>query len=735
MRMTTTPPISYEPLLRGEEWNPRAILGCHSIEEDGQQCVVVRTFQPQAQSVALCLSSGTVLSMTKLYEAGLFEARLAEALSAGDYRFKMTFPDGRSYEQHDPYAFPLQLTSFDLHLFAEGKLHRAYRSLGAHLKVIEKVAGVHFAVWAPNAKRVSVVGDFNNWDGRRYPMQNRGSGGLWELFLPGLREGDLYKYEILPQQGGVLLEKADPYASGAEVRPKTASRVCDLTKYRWQDQKWMTARPEGNPIEQPLSIYEVHLGSWMRAPEEGHRWLTYRELADKLVPYAIGLGFTHLELLPIMEHPFDGSWGYQTTGYCAATSRFGPPEDFMAFVDVCHLAGLGVILDWAPAHFPDDPHGLAWFDGSYLYDHEDPRLGFHPDWNSRIFNFGRREVRSFLISTALSWFDHYHIDGLRVDAVASMLYLDYSRKAGEWVPNQFGGNENLDAITFMKEFNEAAHGEYPGILTIAEESTAWPGVSRPTYMDGLGFSFKWNMGWMHDTLDYFALDPVYRQHHQNDLTFGLLYAFTENFVLVLSHDEVVHMKKSLLDKMQGDLWQRFANLRALYGYMFGHPGKKMLFMGGEIGQWTEWNHDTSLDWHLLQSESHQGVQRFVRDLNQLYRSQPALYQVDADWAGFQWIDFSDHLHSVLSFLRRARNPHDAVLCVYNLTPVPRHEYRIGVPSPGYYRELLNSDASLYGGTNVGNAGGVMAEAIPCHNQPYSVRLTLPPLGVLFLKAQ
>jgi len=560
--------------------------------------------------------------------------------------------------------------------------------------------------------------------------------GIWELFLPGMiEEGALYKYELLPQGGGPPFTKADPFATAAECRPKTASLVYDVSQHQWNDSTWMEERKIGDPLKKPLSIYEVHLGSWKRVVEEENRWLTYRELADSLVPYVKDMGFTHIELMPIVEHPFDGSWGYQTTGYFAPTSRFGTPEDFICFVDACHQAGIGVIMDWAPAHFPDDPHGLALFDGTHLYDHTDPRRGYHPEWKSRIFNYGRTEVKSFLINSALSWFDRYHIDGLRVDAVASMLYLDYARKNGEWVPNQYGGNENLEAAEFLKELNVIAHQEYPGILMIAEESTAWPGVSKPTYVGGLGFSFKWNMGWMHDTLEYFGLDPIHRKYHQNKVTFGLMYAFTENFVLVLSHDEVVHGKKALLDKMPGDDWQRFANLRALYGHMWGHPGKKMLFMGGEIGQWWEWNHDDSLQWHLLEYAPHRGLQQFIADLNRLYQSEPALYEVDFDWQGFQWIDLHDSDNSTLTYIRYAHDQAECLVCACNFTPVPREQYRMGVPRGGLYRELLNSDAEIYGGSNMGNGGSVQADPIPWHNQPFSLLVTLPPLSVIFFKPE
>ncbi len=560
----------------------------------------------------------------------------------------MTDREGKIREQYDPYAFLSFLSDYDLHLFAEGRFYKAYEKLGAHVVIKRGIKGVSFAVWAPNAIRIGVVGNFNDWDGRRHPMQSRGGTGLWELFIPELGEGEIYKYEILPRDSDVCLLKADPYATWSELRPRTASVVRNVDRYSWNDQAWMDSRRKRDPLTQPLSIYEVHLGSWRRILEEGDRWLTYQELAHVLVPYVKEIGFSHIELLPVAEHPFDGSWGYQSTEYFAPTSRFGIPEDFMALVDACHQAGIGVIMDWAPAHFPDDPHGLAWFDGTHLFDHQDPRRGFHPEWKSRIFNYGRIEVRNFLINSALVWLDRYHIDGLRVDAVASMLYLDYARTPGECVPNQFGGNENLAAVEFLKELNVVVHQEYPGVMTLAEESTAWGGVSKPTYVGGLGFTFKWNMGWMHDTLEYFQLDPVHRKYHQHKLTFSLMYDFTENFVLVLSHDEVVHGKKSLLDKMPGDTWQRFANLRALLGHMYAHPGKKMLFMGSEFGQWWEWNHEESLQWHLLEHLEHQGLQRYLKDLNRIYTAEPALYQLDFDWPSFEWIDLHDNEQSVLN---------------------------------------------------------------------------------------
>jgi 1,4-alpha-glucan branching enzyme len=722
-------------LLAGTHWNPRAILGPHRSIIDGKPCLIIRAWLPYAARVDVLPEdlAEPPVPMTRLHDAGLFEAIAPESTPIPSYRLRVTEHDSTVAELHDPYAFPPILTEFDLHLFAEGTFYKAYDRMGAHIRTVEGITGVHFAVWAPNAERVSVVGDFNRWDGRCHPMTSRGATGLWELFIPDLPERTLYKYEIRSRERGTLLVKADPYAQAGELRPRTASMVCDLSRYSWHDQAWMAARARWNPLTVPLSIYEVHLGSWMRMPEEGNRWLTYRELAQKLIPYAKDLGYTHLELMPVTEHPFDGSWGYQATGYFAVTSRYGRPEDFMAFVDAAHQAGLGVILDWAPAHFPDDPHGLATFDGTHLYDHADPRLGHHPDWHSRIFNYDRAEVRTFLLNSALFWLEKYHIDGLRVDAVASMLYLDYGRKAGEWIPNEFGGHENLGAVSLLKELNVLVHREHPGAITIAEESTAWPGVSRPTYAGGLGFTFKWNMGWMHDMLHYFLLDPVHRRFHQDQITFGLLYAFTENFVLALSHDEVVHGKRALLDKMPGDLWQRFANLRLLYAFMYGHPGKKMLFMGGEFGQWREWNHDASLDWHLCDFEPHRGLQRLIRDLNGLYRTEPALHEADFDWSGFQWIDFNDTDNSVISFLRKATSSSDAIVCACNFTPVPRHGYRIGVPASGWYRELLNTDAFYYGGSNVGNSGGVQSVNSPCHGFPHSLTLTLPPLGMLLLK--
>ncbi len=604
--MSNLPRQQIEQLVKGHHWDPLSVLGPHTIQQNDAAGIVIRCFLPEAKEASVCLDSAEqpAVPMTRVHDSGLFEAVLREAPPRSHYRVRLVDYAGGVSERYDPYAFAPLLTDFDLHLFAEGTFFRAYDTLGAHLRSVDGIAGIHFVVWAPNAARVSIVGDFNQWDGRRHPMTNRGATGLWELFIPELPDCTLYKYEIRPRDRDAILLKADPYAFASELRPKTASVARELSHYQWNDHAWIEARRQRDPLSTPVTIYEVHLGSWMRVPEEDNRWLTYRELAAKLIPYAKDMGYTHLELMPVTEHPFDASWGYQSTGYFAVTSRYGTPEDFMAFVDAAHQAGLGVLMDWAPAHFPDDAHGLSQFDGTHLYDHADPRLGYHPDWHSRIFNYGRVEARNFLMNSALFWMDRYHIDGLRVDAVASMLYLDYGRKAGEWIPNQFGGHENLNAVLFLKDLNVLVHREYPGVMMLAEESTSWAGVSRPTYTGGLGFTFKWNMGWMHDMLEYFSHDPVHRTYHQNQLTFGLLYAFNENFMLPLSHDEVVHGKGSLINKMPGDEWQQFANLRALYGLMYGHPGKKMLFMGGEFGQREEWNHDRSLDWHLLQYAYH-----------------------------------------------------------------------------------------------------------------------------------
>ena len=622
------------------------------------------------------------------------------------------------------------LTDYDLHLMAEGKHFRSYEKLGARLCEVDGISGVYFAVWAPNARRVSVMGDFNGWDPETHPMQVRLEAGIWECFVPGVGPGALYKYRVISKHKDHRADKADPYGFAAEIRPQTASKVWDLSGYEWQDAEWMADRGRANALDAPVSIYEVHLGSWRRKPEKANRWLSYRELADSLADYVSQMGFTHVEFLPVTEHPFDGSWGYQTVGYFAPTSRFGTPQDFMYLVDRLHQRGIGVILDWVPAHFPSDAHGIGYFDGTYLYEHADPRQGQQPDWGTLVCNFGRWEVRNFLINSGLFWLEKYHVDGLRVDAVASMLYLDYGRREGEWIPNRHGGRENLEAVEFLRQFNEQVYSEFPGAMTIAEESTAWPMVSRPTYLGGLGFGFKWNMGWMHDILDYMSLDPIHRRYHQNRLTFSLLYAFTENFILPFSHDEVVYGKGSMIEKMPGDDWQKFANLRLLYGFMMGHPGKKLLFMGSEFGQCREWNHDNSLDWHLTGSPLHAGLQRWVRDLNILYRDTPALYEVDFESAGFEWIDCTDSQSSVVSFLRRGRNSDDVAVFVCNFTPVPPHNYRIGVPRGGFWKERVNSDAPLYGGSGQGNVGGAEAIPAPMHGRPYSLDLTLPPLATM-----
>jgi len=626
------------------------------------------------------------------------------------------------------------LTPADLYLFNEGRHFRAYNKLGAHLGHSSEAQGTRFSVWAPNAREVSVIGSFNQWDDRRNRLEPRENSGIWEGFVPGASKGDLYKFRIHSQHEGYVVDKADPFGVWHEIPPNTASVIWDLD-YRWGDNEWMALRKTRSSLSTPMSVYEVHLGSWRRVPEENNRPLTYREMASCLPGYAQCMGFTHVELLPVMEHPFYGSWGYETTGFFAPTSRYGTPQDFMYLVDCLHQRGIGVILDWVPSHFPSDAHGLTYFDGTHLFEHADPRRGFHPDWKTDIFNYGRNEVRSFLISSAMFWLEKYHADGLRVDAVASMLYLDYSRKPGEWLPNEFGGRENLQAIDFLRQLNREAYAEHGDIQTFAEESTAWPMVSRPLYVGGLGFGLKWDMGWMHDTLEYFQHDPIHRKYCHDRLTFRALYGFSENFVLPLSHDEVVDGKGSLIGKMPGDEWQKFANLRLLYGYMYAQPGKKLLFMGGEFGQVREWAHDTSLDWHVLQYPVHSGLQRWVEDLNRTYRENAALHELDTEPAGFEWIDCNDTETSTISILRKGKSPQDRVVIVCNFTPVPRFGHRVGVPSGGFWRELLNSDATTYGGSGTGNFGGVHAVERPVHGRPHSVELTLPPLGALFLKSE
>jgi 1,4-alpha-glucan branching enzyme len=707
-----------EAIVNGSHGDPFSVLGPHQTD-DGWE---VRAFLPQAMDAAV-LVDGAEHPMRKVRAEGFFIATLAA--NPGRYKLRLTLWNGSQTEADDPYRFAPLVSEFDLHLHSEGTQYESYRTMGAHLVECDGVAGVRFAVWAPNAEVMSVVGDFNDWDERRHPMRLR-TAGIWEFFMPGAGAGMNYKYSVRSRVRGYRQQKADPYGFATEDPPKSASVVCDVWSYEWGDRDWMESRAHKDALKEPVSIYEVHLGSWLRGPNNSY--LSYVELADKLVDYAKRLGYTHLELLPIMEHPFSGSWGYQVTGYYAPTARFGTPQEFMYFVDRCHRAGIGVIVDWVPGHFPKDAHGLAYFDGTALYEHADPRKGEHREWGTLIFNYGRNEVRTFLISNALFWLKVYHIDGLRVDAVASMLYLDYGRKPGEWIPNMYGGNENLEAVDFLRRFNELAH-QVPGAMTIAEESTAFTGVSRPVYLNGLGFTMKWNMGWMHDMLDYFEKDPIHRKFHHNNITFSMIYAFTENFVLPISHDEVVHGKRSLLSKMPGDMWQKFANVRAFLSYMYGHPGKKLLFMGSEIGNWDEWNHERGLPWELLHFEFHRKLQVFVRELNWLYRTHPAFYEVDYHWGGFEWVDFRDVDGSTISFIRRPQGGNPFLLFVCNFTPVPRWNFRVGVPDPGYYREVFNSDAEMFGGSNLGNSGGVMSEPIGYNNHYHSLSITVPPLAV------
>ncbi|AFJ02166.1 1,4-alpha-glucan (glycogen) branching enzyme, GH-13-type [Methylophaga frappieri] len=712
--------IEHQKIVEARHHDPFSILGFHRQSEHA----TVTLFLPDCESVKLAGGQ----EFTRIPQSDFFVWQGAMSAISLPIKLQKTLKDGRQLESWDPYSFPPQLSDYDLHLFSEGRHWHAYQMLGAHPTEVNNVSGVLFSVWAPNAQRVSVVGEFNGWDGRRHPMRVRGGSGVWELFIPALQANDLYKFEIRNHHDGSLHLKTDPYAQSCELRPGTASKVFQ-SEYQWHDQDWMAQRERANWLHSPQNIYEVHLGSWRRHAE--NRFYSYNELADDLVDYVKQMGFSHIELLPVTEHPFDMSWGYQTTGYYAATSRFGTPDEFRYLVDRCHQENIGVLLDWVPGHFPKDAHGLAQFDGTALYEHADPRLGEHQDWGTLIFNYGRSEVRNFLLSSAFFWLEEFHIDGLRVDAVASMLYLDYSRQEGEWLPNKFGGRENLEVIDFLRDMNEILHKAHPGCIIAAEESTSYPMVSRPTDMGGLGFSMKWNMGWMHDILEYMKQDPIHRRYHHQQLTFGLLYAFTENFVLPFSHDEVVHGKRSLRYKMPGDEWQQFANLRLLYTFMYSYPGKKLLFMGSEFGQGSEWNSESQLEWYVLDYTPHQGLQQCVRDLNHLYRDVPALHYFDFDSRGFEWLDCHDHEHSILSLLRQT--DHDFLIAIFNFTPVARNAYRVGVPESGCYEVIFNSDSAYYWGSNYETVSEVHAESQPWADRPYSISLNLPPLAGLYLK--
>ena len=727
--LTGIPAQDIERLVRVEHPDPHSILGAHHYSIHGKKGIVIRAFHPDAIKAEVLIKGRKPLLMQKCHQGGLFASFIPRRRLPLPYRFCFTFVNGDHWESDAPYRFLPTLGDIDLYLAGEGSHHRLYEKLGAHLREMDGVSGVSFAVWAPSAKRVSVIGDFNGWDGRLFPMREMGASGIWEIFVPGIGPGALYKYEIKTAKGDLRI-KTDPYAFAMELRPGTASIAWDMGAYDWHDDQWMAVRSERNLRQEPMAIYEVHLGSWMRVTEEQNRWLTYRELAPRLIEHLKMFGFTHVELLPVAEHPLDASWGYQVTGYYAPTSRFGNPDDFKYFVDTCHQHGIGVIIDWVPAHFPKDDWSLRLFDGTALYEHRDPREGEHSEWGTLIFNFGRYEVRNFLIANALFWLDQYHIDGLRVDAVASMLYLDYGRRDGEWIPNRYGGNENLEAIEFFRKLNEAVYGLFPGCFTVAEESTAWSGVTSPAYLGGLGFGFKWDMGWMHDTLLYFDKEPVHRKYHHNNLTFSMIYAYSENFILPFSHDEVVYGKRSLLSKMPGDEWQKYANLRLLLGYMYTHPGKKLLFMGTELAQWDEWYHEKGLDWHLQSDPMRQGFQRFLKDLGRLYLQHRALWELDPSPEGFSWIDCNDAETGVVSYIRFAKKNH--LVCVLNLTPVPRHGYRIGVPGRHGYRERINSDSAYYGGSNLGNENYISVEETPFHGFPQSISLTLPPLACLIL---
>ncbi len=719
------------PIIYQNHRNPFQVLGPHLVKIEKQTCVSIRAFLPQAKEAFVCSETGTQYPMIRLHEDGFFEALCREEKKIFSYKIKVINKSGETTTFYDSYSFPPALADFDLYLMQKGEHHRTYEKLGAHQQTIQGVSGVYFSVWAPNARSVSVIGSFNGWDSKLHVMRSLENFGVWEIFIPGIGTGTLYKYKIITQDN-YALDKTDPHGFYSELSPQTASIVYDIEKYEWQDGDWMGKRKEIQAKDQPMSIYEVHLGSWKRDPEN-NSFLSYRDLAHQLVDYVKDMGYTHLELLPILEHPFYGSWGYQVIGHYSPTSRYGEPDDFMYFVDYCHQNGVGVLLDWVPAHFPKDLHGLGRFDGTHLYEHADPRQREHLDWDTFIYNYGRNEVKNYLISNALFWLDKYHIDGLRIDAVASMIYLDYSKEPGQWVPNKYGGRENLEAIEFVKETNALIARYYPDTIVIAEDSTAWPGVTKPIHTGGLGFTYKWNMGWMNDTLKYMGTDPIYRKYKHSTLPFSIWYAFNEDFVLPLSHDEVVHGKRSLIGKMPGNVEEQFSNLRLLLAYMFAHPGKKMLFMGNDFAQWKEWAHDFSLDWHLLEYEAHQQIQQYVKDLNHFYRKNPALYHWDHEGAGFEWIDFHDSDFSVISFIRKA--PESEIIFVFNFTPVTRYNYQIGVQDEGYYQEVFNSDGEAYGGKNEGNMGGSTAEKKSKLQHEYSLSLTLPPLGMVAFKSE
>jgi 1,4-alpha-glucan branching enzyme len=729
MAISNVLPGAMDALVNAYHGAPFQVLGPHQIDD---QQVVIRAMRPNARALHVVTNDNQRIEMQRLRPEGLYEAIINASFAELSYRYEATTFDGETQIFHDPYALRESfLGETDLYLLREGRHWESYEKMGAHVREVAGVKGVNFAVWAPNAQRISVIGSFNQWDERVHPMQMIGDSGIWELFIPEVEEGVVYRYDVLSRFQGFRAKKSDPYGFYAELRPQSASIVANIDDYQWNDDAWMAERTTRNALVQPMSTYEVHLGSWKR--NKDGNWMTYRELAEDLVTYVKEMGYTHIELLPIAEHPFDGSWGYQVTGYFATTSRYGTPTDFMYFIDYCHQNGIGVILDWVPAHFARDGYSLVYFDGTHLYEHANPVQAEHPDWGTYIFNYGRTEVRNFLMANGLFWLKKYHIDGLRVDGVTSMLYLNFSRKDGEWIPNQYGGHENLEAVRFIKDFNEVVHQEVPGAVTIAEESTAWAMVSRPTYLGGLGFTLKWNMGWMHDTLKYIQTDPVYRRYHHNQVTFSLFYAFSENFVLSLSHDEVVHGKGSLINKAAGDWWQKFATLRLLFGYQYTHPGKKLHFMGQEFGQWREWSEARSLDWELLELDTHKGLQKWMQDLNRVYKSEPSLYEHDFDGQGFKWIEPNDADNSVYSYIRYADDPENFLVVVCNFTPVVRQGYRIGVPRAGKYKELLNSDSVHYFGSNVGNNGNLATDSTTWHAFDQSISLTLPPLAILVLK--